>query len=198
MVKEPSLSSPMLCTEFFPFSLFFPFPMNRAKPAGVEVVARYRRVRRCVRGSVLDPSKSFTAFRGRAACLSPNPAPSPRRCCTVEKEPERGRWGLLRPQLISHLSTALFDHFLSNSGGFKHAHGCSQCPCGTDQALPPCPWAGSAQPCVFVCHLGSLPAADLSGVFVVPGIPLKLLNSSLRSLADGDLQPGGLLQNRGW
>lgn len=48
----------------------------------------------------------------------------------------------------------------------------------------------------FICHLGSLPATELlSGVFLVPDIPLKLLNSSLRPLANGDLQPGGVLQN---
>lgn len=46
---------------------------------------------------------------------------------------------------------------------------------------------------MFICHLGSLPATDLSGVFVVLDVPLKLLNSSLRSLANGVLQPGGVI-----
>lgn len=51
---------------------------------------------------------------------------------------------------------------------------------------------------MFVCHLGSLPAAELlSGVFLVPDIPLKLLNNSLRSLANGDLQPGGVIAKQG-
>lgn len=45
---------------------------------------------------------------------------------------------------------------------------------------------------------GLPPAAELlSGVFLVPDIPLKLLNSSLRSLANGDLQPGGVIAKQG-
>lgn len=49
----------------------------------------------------------------------------------MEKEPERGQvWGLLCPQLISHLITALSDHFLSNTGGFKHPRVFSQAPNG--------------------------------------------------------------------
>lgn len=50
---------------------------------------------------------------------------------------------------------------------------------------------------MFICHLGSLPATDLSGVFLVLDIPLKRLNSSLGSLANGDLQPGGIIAKQG-
>lgn len=49
----------------------------------------------------------------------------------MEKEPDKGQvWGLLCPQLISHPITALFDHFLSSTGGFKHPPVCSQAPVG--------------------------------------------------------------------
>lgn len=61
------------------------------------------------------------------------------RCCTMGKEPEKGRvWDLLSPRLISGLITALFGHFLRNSGGFKH----SQVSSYGSQALtaPKCPF----------------------------------------------------------
>lgn len=50
---------------------------------------------------------------------------------------------------------------------------------------------------MFICHLGSLPAADLPGGFLVADIPLKLVDSSLRSLAKGNLQPGGVIAKQG-
>lgn len=48
----------------------------------------------------------------------------------MEKEPERDRWGLLCPLLISHPISALFAHFLSSTGGFKHPYVGSQAPVG--------------------------------------------------------------------
>lgn len=66
----------------------------------------------------------------------------------MEKEPEKGQvWGLLCPQLISHLTTALFDHFLRNISGFKHPRVSSD-----GSQASPAPMALS-RPCLSVPEL---------------------------------------------
>lgn len=118
----------------------------------------------------------------------------------MEKEPEKGQvWDPLSPQLLSPLVTALFGHFLRNSGGFKHSHvssaGSQSSPLSLWDSPGPSsvPLFGMNWFCSGLCVYLS-PGLSLSGVFLVPDIPLKRLNSVL---ASGDLQPAGVIAKQG-
>lgn len=113
----------------------------------------------------------------------------------MEKEPGKGQvWDPLCPQLISHLVTPC----LAISSGILVVLNISMgpgphLPLLNRPFLSVTPWNQLVllrSGCLFVTGL-------LSGVFPVPDIPLKRLSSSLRSLANGDLQPGEVIAKQG-